>query len=202
MLRREKLCMWPGNGVGRSRPLLALALALVAAGLLPGHLSAAKKGKPEPPALTREYRHPSGAFAFRTPEGWEIKETGPETTEAWGEEIGFRFVYRPGESGFDSLHVDCMLERLAPEAEAEPRVRYEYDFVSGPLLDRSALDSAFSVRYDKAIRGHRDWRQRNLTIVGGGQSLCVISYVPAQVWKRSLAARGLVGAVTGSLALK
>ncbi|HLA75976.1 MAG TPA: hypothetical protein VJU18_00190 [Vicinamibacteria bacterium] len=194
--------MWPGNGIGRSRPLLALALALVAAGLLPGELSAAKKAKAGLPALTREYRHPSGAFAFRTPETWEVKETGPETTEAWGEEIGFRFVYRPGESGFDSLHVTCMLERLAPETESEPQVRYEYDFVSGPMFDRRALDSAFSVRYDQAIRGHRDWRQRNLTVVGGGQSLCVISYVPAQLWKRSLAARGLVAAVAGSLTLK
>ncbi len=194
--------MWPGHGVGRSRPLLALALAPVTAGLLPGQLNAAKKATPEPPALTREYRHPSGAFAFRTPEAWEVKETGPETTEAWGEEIGFRFVYRPGESGFDSLHVNCMLERLAPETESEPQVRYEYDFVSGPLLDRRALDSVFSVRYDKAIRGHRDWRQRNLTIVGGGQSLCVVSYVPAQVWKRSLSVRRLVAAVAGSLSLK
>ncbi len=194
--------MWPGNGVGRSRPLLALALALVTAGLLPGHLGAAKKAKPEPPALTREYRHPSGAFAFRTPEAWEIRETGLETTEAWGAEIGFRFVYRSGEVGFDSLHVTCMLERLAPEAETDPRIRYEYDFLSGPLLDRRALDSAFSVRYDKAIRGHRVWRQRNLTLVGGGHSLCVVSYVPSQLWKRSLAARGLVAAVTASLALK
>lgn len=194
--------MLPGNGVGLGRSFLSLALPLVIVGLVPGHSAAAKKAKPEPPALTREYRHPSGAFAFRTPEGWEVKETGPETTEAWGEEIGFRFVYRPGESGFDSLHVDCMLERLAPESESEPQVHYEYDFVSGPLLDRSALDSAFSVRYDKAIRGHRDWRQRNLTIVGGGQSLCVISYVPAPVWKRSLAVRGLVAAVTASLVLK
>jgi hypothetical protein len=95
-----------------------------------------------------------------------------------------------------------MLERLAPETESEPQVKYEYDFVSGPLLDRRALDSAFVVRYDNAIRGHRDWRQRNLTIVGGGQSLCVIAYVPARVWKRSLAARSLVTAVTGSLAFK
>ena len=194
--------MLPGNGVGLGRSSLSPALALVMVALLPSPSDAAKKVKAEPPALTREYRHPSGAFAFRTPEGWEIKETGRETTEAWGEEIGFRFVYRPEESGFDSLHVTCMLERLAPETESEPQVSYEYDFVSGSLFNRRALDSAFSVRYDKAIRGHRDWRQRNLTIVGGGQSLCVIAYVPAQVWKRSLAARGLVAAVTGSLALK
>jgi hypothetical protein len=194
--------MLHGNGVGLGRSSLSPALALVIVGFLPSPSDAAKRVKAEPPALTREYRHPSGGFAFRTPEGWEIKETGPETTEAWGEDIGFRFVYRAEESGFDSLHVACMLERLAPETESEPQVSYEYDFVSGPMFDRRALDSAFSVRYDNAIRGHRDWRQRNLTIVGGGQSLCVIAYVPSKVWKSSLAARALVTAVTGSLALK
>jgi hypothetical protein len=113
--------------------------------------------------------------------------------------MGVRFVFRPEESGYDSLHVTCMLERLAAPMDTDPRVLYEYDFVEGLLGDRRVLDSAFAVSYDRPVRGHRQWRQRNVTVVGGGQSLCLVAYVPLEIWKRSSEARNLMNAVLGSI---
>ena len=46
---------------------------------------------------------------------------------------------------------------------------------AAPIGDRRALDSAFVVTYDKPIRASAQWRQRNLTVVGDGQSLCAIT---------------------------
>jgi len=60
--------MWPGNGIGRSRPLLALALALVAAGLLPGELSAAKKAKAGLPAGSAVQLYRFQVRRFREPD--------------------------------------------------------------------------------------------------------------------------------------
>jgi hypothetical protein len=154
--------------------------------------------------MVAEHAHPSGAFSFRTPAGWTVTPVPgrPEALEAWAGALGVRFVYQPGEVGLDSLHVTCMLERLAPPMDMEPRVRYEYDFVGGPFGDARALDSAFAVNYDKAIQGHRTWRQRALTVVGAGHSLCLASYVPAAVWKSSLDARAAADAVLSSVTLR
>jgi hypothetical protein len=88
-----------------------------------------------------------------------------------------------------------MLVRLAGPMEAAPQVDYEYDFVGGEVGERRALDSAFRVRYDAPVAGHRVWRQRNVTLVGGGESVCVIGYAPATVWKKSKTARNLLNAV-------
>jgi hypothetical protein len=122
--------------------------------------------------------------------------------ETGGGGVLVRFIYRDGENGYDSLHVDCMLERLAPEMEQEPRIRYEYDFVSGVVGERRILDSAFEVKYLKPIGGYADWRQRNVTIVGAGQSICAISYAPVPMWKKSKAVRALLDAVLASLVFK
>ena len=159
----------------------------------------ARAGKKEPPSLSQEFSHPSGAFSFRTPESWVLKTPGPDTLEAWGQGMGVRFVFRKEESGFDSLHVTCMLERLAEPMQTEPRVIYEYDFVEGLLGERRVLDSAFAVSYDRPVRGHRQWRQRNVTVVGAGQSLCLVAYVPLETWKRSSQARDLLNAVLASV---
>ena len=45
-------------------------------------------------------------------------------------------------------------------------------------------------------------RQRNLTLVGHGQSICAISYAPVAVWKKSAATRTLLDAVLGSLTFR
>lgn len=88
-----------------------------------------------------------------------------------------------------------MAVRLAGPMETRPEVDYEYDFVSGAVGERRALDSAFVVHYDNAIDGSRDWRQRNLTVVGQQESLCVIGYTPGTTWKKSKQARNLIKAV-------
>jgi hypothetical protein len=82
---------------------------------------------------------------------------------------------------------------------ADPQVKYEYDYDQGVVGGRRALDSAFAVRYDAPILGHREWRQRNLTIVDEGESLCVIAHVPLKTWKRSRQVQSLLAAVLGSL---
>jgi hypothetical protein len=181
------------------RPLAAVVLAAgVAAPAFAG-----KKAPAPPPPLVAEHAHPSGAFRFRTPEGWTVSALPgrPEVMEAWGGPLGVRFVYQRGETGLDSLHVDCMLERLAPPMEMEPRVKYEYEFLGGPVGNARALDSAFAVQYDKGVHGHRSWRQRALTVVGGGHSLCLASYVPSELWKRSPEARAAADAVLASVTL-
>jgi hypothetical protein len=171
---------------------------------LPAAAWAGKKVPPPPPPMITEHAHPTGAFTFRTPAGWTVSPLAgrPDVVEAWNGPVGVRFVYQAGETGLDSLHVTCMLERLAPPMDVEPQVKYEYDFVGGPVGDARALDSAFIVRYDKPIQGHGLWRQRALTVVGGGHSLCLTSYVPADLWKRSPEARAAADAVLASVMMR
>ena len=157
-----------------------------------------------PPPLPAEHRHPSGGMAFRTPESWKVETSpqSPETVNAIGDGVVVRFVYHDGETGFDSLHGLCMLERLAPAMDMFPVVQYEYDFVGGVVDGRHALDSAFVVTYDAPIMGAREWRQRNLTIVGNGSSLCAITYAPLPLWKKSAQTRALLQAVLGSVTFR
>ena len=169
--------------------------------LLPALGGAGKKDVPVPPPLISEHSNASKTLTFRTPEGWVVEAgTGqPEVTEARGDGLIVRVLRREGELGLDSLHVECMLLRLAAPLDTFPQVDYEYDFVGGTLGERRALDSAFVVHYDEPVEGHRDWRQRNLTVVGQGESLCVVAYAPLTVWKKSKPARNLLTAVVESI---
>jgi hypothetical protein len=178
----------------------ALATSLVCLLLVPAFAGAGKKDPPAP-TLTQEHSNPAKTFFFRTPAGWTVsaREGQPEITEARGDGLVLRFVRREGELGLDSLHVECMLVRLAGLMDASPRVDYEYDFVGRSLGERRALDSAFKVRYDAPIDGHQEWRQWNLTVVGEGESLCVIAHAPWKVWKKSKATRNLLASIVGSL---
>ncbi len=186
----------------RRLALPAMLAALAAAGAAVP--AAAAKRPPEPPSLDVAHTSPSGAFTFRTPAGWVVETSaGPETVNAFGSGVRVRFVHRPGEHGYDSLHGACMLERLAPPIETSPVVKYEYDYIGGDIgNDQRALDSAFTIRYDGAVHGHKEWRQRNVTVVGGGHSLCAVSYAPAKVWKKSKESRALLDAVLSSVTLK
>ena len=65
--------------------------------------------------------------------------------------------------------------------------------------DRRALDSAFVVEYDKAIDGDKKWRQRNLTIVGATETVCIITYVRNGIWKKSTPARKLLTSLAESV---
>lgn len=156
------------------------------------------RGSPE---LTAEHRSAAGSFSLRTPPGWsfESRRGEPEVTEARGDGLLVRVIRRDGDFGLDSLHVECMLVRLAPPMETSPQVDYEYDFVGSTLGERRTLDSAFAVHYDKPVDEHRDWMQRNLTVVGQGESLCVIGYAPLAVWKKSKTARNLLNSVIASV---
>ena len=175
-----------------------LAVALCS----PAAVWAGKKKLPPPPPLPVAHTHPSGAFAFRTPDGWTVTPStdNPDILELKGGDLMVRFLYRPSEGGLDTTHVDCMMERLAGPMVAEPQVKYEYDFRGGVLANRGALDSAFVVVYDAAINGHRDWRQRNLTLVGRGETLCIMTYAPAAVWKKSPETQVLLDTIVASVA--
>lgn len=182
---------------------IALLAAFVAAGAAVPSPAAGRV--PTPPALETEHTSPSGAFTFRTPAGWVVESRAdqPETVNAAGSDVRVRFVHRSGEHGYDSLHGACMLERLAPPIETSPVIKYEYDYIGGDIGgDRRALDSAFVIRYDSPVHGHKEWRQRNITVVGGGHSLCAVSYAPAPLWKKSKEARALLDAVLSSVTLR
>lgn len=172
--------------------------------LLPAALGAGKQKDTAPPALSALHQNRDGAFRFRTPESWSVESRGegPEIVDAHREDLVVRFVYRQGEAGYDGVHADCMLERLAEAMQIDPRVRYEYDFLSAEQGPHRLLDSAFFLTYDVPVRGHREWRQRNLTIVGGGMSLCVITYCPVPAWKKSADTRALLDSVVRSVELR
>jgi hypothetical protein len=167
---------------------------------LPAAAAAGEKGG-SLPSLTDQHTNASQTLRFRTPAGWVVKEgTGtPEVTEARGGGLILRLVRREGELGLDTLHVDCMLVRLAAETLSQPNVDYEYDFISGALGSRRALDSAFVVRYDEPIDGSRDWRQRNVSVVGQGESVCIIGYGPMPASKKAKPLRKLLDAVMASV---
>ena len=176
------------------------AAAILAVFVWPGPAWAGKKPLPPPP-LPLDHKHPSGSFTFRTPDGWQVapSASNPDILEAAGGDLIVRFLYRRGEGGLDTTHVDSMMERLAGPMVADPQVKYEYDFRGGMLGNHGALDSAFVVTYDSAIHGQRAWRQRNLTLVGAGETLCIMTYAPASAWKKSMETRALLDAVVGSV---
>lgn len=170
------------------------------AGLLLWPPLAAGRGE-EPAALAARHRNAAETFSLSTPPGWvfDSRAGRPEVTEARGDGLLVRVVRHDTEIGLDSLHVECMLMRLAPPMDTSPQVDYEYDFVGGVLGERRMLDSAFVVHYDEPIDGHRAWRQRNLTVVGQGESLCVVGHAPLAVWKKQKAARNLLNSVIASV---
>jgi hypothetical protein len=169
--------------------------------VIPVSAGARPKDAPADPRLPAEHRNAAATFTFHTPSSWvvEARHTVPELTEARGDGLVVRILRREGEQGLDSLHAECMLVRLAGPMDAAPQVDYEYDFLGGSIGERRALDSAFVVHYDEPIDGQRDWRQRNLTVVGHGESLCLIGYSPLATWKRSKPARALLDAVLASV---
>jgi hypothetical protein len=177
-------------------PVVLAALAAAVAAVP----SLAARRPPDPPLLEAEHEAPSRAFTFWTPAGWVVASRAglPETVNAAGSGVRVRFVYRHGEHGYDSLHGACMLERLDPPSETSPVIKYEYDYVDGAIGFHRALDSAFVVRYDSAVDGHKEWRQRNVTVVGGGHSLCAVSYAPSALWKKK-ETRAVLDAVLASL---
>ena len=175
--------------------------AVSVASLLLLPVLAAGQKKDAVPALTEEHWNASKTLQFKTPAGWTVKDTpgDPEQTEARGDGMILRLVRRQSEFGLDSLHVECMLLRLAGPMETSPNVNYEYDFIGGEIAGRRALDSAFVVEYDEPQDGERKWRQRNLTLVGNGESVCLVTYVPNRTWKKYTWARKLLTSLVESV---
>jgi hypothetical protein len=174
--------------------LLPAALCLIAA---LGESALARKN--EPATLGPELPHPSGAFTYRLPQGWSIAPSlnEPDGMDATGDGIGVRLVYHRGEIGYDGLHGICLMQRFPGHGEAEPQ--YEYDYVEGVDGPRRILDSAFVLDYEAPVQGYKKWRQRNLTLVGGGHSLCLITFAPVSVWKKSDKARAAAQALITSV---
>lgn len=186
----------------RARPYATLVFAVVAAALLlPTAVAAAKSPSP---TLNQEHLHPSGTFSFRTPNGWKVGPAAndPAAMVAAGDGLVVRFVFHGREVGYDALHGICMLERLAGPMDTFPAVKYEYDYVGGVIANRRALDSVFTVQYDAPVLGANIWRQRNVTIVGEGQALCLVGNAPLALWKKSAETRALHDAVLGSVAFR
>jgi len=182
------------------KDLTAAALACLL--LLPASVGADKKKEPPAPvSLPSEHWNESRTVGLRTPAEWTVRrESGPpEVLETRGEGLIVRVLHREGEIGLDSLHAECMLVRLAAPMDTFPQVDYEYDYVGGEVGERRALDSVFVVHYDEPVEGYSDWRQRNLTVVGEGESVCVIAYAPTTVWKKSKPARNLLTSVVESI---
>jgi hypothetical protein len=187
-----------------SRGLPDRALRRIFVVLVPALISIGAKPV-EPPPLTKVYVHRNEAFRFIVPEGWTFDPVkgDVDAVQTVGDGSVVRIIYRKGELGYDALHGSCLSERLVPEAEGGTEATsYEYDYEEGSIEGRRSLDSAFLVDYGVEVMGHRKWRQRNLTVVGGGHSLCLIAFTPQSVWKKSKAARVVVDAVLQNVKFK
>ncbi len=158
----------------------------------------------EPPSLAQEHRLFDGAVFLRAPEGWQVAPVAgrADAFDVAGDKLVFRLSFHATELPPDAFHGQCLLERLAPALELDAEVNYEYDYVGGRVLGRAALDSAYRVRYDAVTRGAREWRQRSLSLVGQGASLCVVQMAPARDWKNSPRLRDLAAAVLSSVGLR
>jgi hypothetical protein len=172
---------------------MVMALVLAALG---ASTAVARK---EEIVLGLERLHPSGAFTYRLPEGWTIgaAPNDPDAMDAVGDGVMVRLFYRRGEVGYDGLHGICLMQRFPGHGEAE--AQYEYDYVEGVDGPRRILDSAFVLAYEAPVQGYKRWRQRNLTLVGGGHSLCIITFAPVPVWKKSGKARSATEALVKSV---
>ena len=154
-----------------------------------------------PPPLTDEHWNSAHTISFKTPATWKVTSTPGdiELTEGRGDGVIFRIYRRRGGLGLDSMHVECMLLRLAGDMDTKPGASYEYDFNGSEISGHKALDSAFVFEYDKPVDGERKWRQRNLTLVNDDESLCLITYAPNPVFKKSKAVRKLLTSLVESV---
>ena len=154
------------------------------------------------PALTEEHWNASKTVGFKTPAGWTVTHTPGdiELTEARGDGMILRICRRAGRARASTACTsECMMRRLAGPMETRPGADYEYDFVGGTVGGRRALDSAFVVEYDAPIDGDKKWRQRNLTVMGDGESVCIVTYVPNGIWKKYTWARKLLTSLVESV---
>src|SRR5262245_43629499 len=96
--------------VGSQWSLSSLALFVLALVGSPGAHAASRL-----PVLSRVHHIASSDATFRTPDDWVVSVSGsnPEVVQAEGREIAVRFLRWDNELGLDSLHVMCLVERMA-----------------------------------------------------------------------------------------
>ena len=179
-----------------------VGLLLLTPGLgLPSPLFAGSKGLP---ALSREHRVGSSSATFRTPDSWTISVSAgnnPEVVTADGGDVAVRFLRWDSEFGLDSLHVMCLVERMAEPMALDPTLRYEYEFLGGERAERRILDTAYAVHYAGPVKGYAHWRHRVVTLVGKGEGICIVAFCPVPLWKGSAKARETLKAVVSSVSL-
>jgi len=176
-------------------------LLLVLGAGMPSPLLAGSKG---PAALSREHRVGSSSATFRTPDSWTISVSAgnnPEVVTADGGDVAVRFLRWDSEFGLDSLHVMCLVERMAEPMTLDPTLRYEYEFLGGERAERRILDTAYAVHYAAPVKGYAHWRHRVVTVVGKGEGICIVSFCPVPLWKGSTKARETLKAVVSSVSL-
>ena len=127
--------------------------------LVPAPLGAKASLPPATVSLSNEHRNASESFRFRTPASWTVEtlKESPELLEARGDGVLVRFLHRSQEAGYDSLHADCMLERLTEAMDMEPEVRVEALHTLGRFQERrkvefQALADKLRLDYEAALR--------------------------------------------------
>ena len=75
------------------------------------------------------------------------------------------------------------------------------EFAHPPLIE-AWLGVEFSALANFSKIDAKEWRQRNLTVVGNGHSLCAVSYAPTGLYKKSTAIRAVLDAVVKSIVFK
>ena len=193
---------WEPTRLRRGR--VAATLLLLVIGLSPDAGASKKRGA----AATAPTLHqlPSGGFAFRTPEAWKVVSTpeSPDTLNAARRRRGRALrSTTEGETGYDSFHGACMLERLAGAMEMDPsrpvriRLRGRSDRrPPGPRLRlRGHLRQADPGRAPMApAQRDASWATE--------RRCASITYAPATLWKKSAPTRALLDAVLASVTFR
>ena len=151
-------------------------------------LVSARAGSPGSPSADggRLLSHPTAGFTYRVPEGWTSGPLPgrPDVIQVASATALVRFVVQKGELGLDVAHVLCMDERLADPMATSAGTEYEDDFLTNVVAGRHTAFSSLVVAYDAPIMGYRVWWQRNRTIVGGGETICVMGTMPDKLRRK------------------
>jgi hypothetical protein len=180
-----------------------LAGGVLVLGALEVFAAGSGRAEEKPAWPTVEHVDPAtGRFTFRAPRGWLVAQVPgrKRVTQVLGSGTVVRFVHFRSEIGPDSLQASCASERLTGPMGFEPMGTTHYAYAPATVGGHAALDSAVEVTYDAKIEGHRRWRQRTVSVVGVGESLCIIVHCPARVWKKSKTIRQQLDAIVASVA--
>ena len=200
-----------------ARPIIAWEPSRNAAGVSPSRCSSSSSQSspptPSPPRrrrrrrrCPREHRHPSGGFAFRTPEAWKVGRR--PTTRRCSTPPGTAWSCASSTTRARAATTACTAPACSsawpPAMEMEPVVQYEYDFVGGahrrprgPSTPPSWSPTTSPILGAHAVaaaqRDHRGRRRRR-----SARS----PTRPLPLWKKSAPTRALLDAVLGSVTFR